>query len=1140
MWRAKASIGAFLALFYLLAGYPRASAAPASPAPAPYSAGELKEIDELIKRFDQFKSAAASYRSTVNGIVRRTYERRRKEMVENYRRQIRENETGERARRMVAITLFEDFLRRYPNDRRWTPDVIFRLAELYFEKSNDEYLQATEKYEGDLKLFDERKLAVAPVPAKQDFSQTIELHRRLIREFPQYRHVDGAYYLLGYCLGEMGQEAKGRQAFLGLVCANRYKAPLVDEVQPATAAPDNSTAPAPKAAMKPTIYDSCTPLRPKSRFNAEAWVRIGEHHFDENELGPATAAYKRVISAGTQENPYYDEALYKLAWTYFRADKFVLAIKQFDALVRYADMEFEKTGKYGSEMRPEAVQYLGVSFAEEDWDGDTVPDKESGLQRIENYYKDRHQEKHVYEVYKRLSDIYFDTERYNDAIRIYKLILDRWPTRPDNPQIQDQVILALERQRKFQEVIKERETFTRRFGKGTDWERANRNNPKALKQARDLEEQALILSAVERHKKGQKLRQEALAGNPALLQHASEQYGLAATAYERYLDRFPTSKNAYEIRYSYASCLYYSQRFLEAAAQFAQVRDSKLDNRYLEESAFSATKAYEEYVGGEVSGGRMTSPPLPKAEAPPPSLTPIAMPDVYKQWQGALDAYAKILPTSAKSPRLRYKAAEIPYRFLQFKEARQRFADIFTTYCGGASTGNPDGIKLAKNAGRAILASYQLEKDLAATKNWAKKLDGGACGIAGTKVLLSGICFKEAEQDMSAKRWDKAAQGFLRCVDADPKGKDAAAALNNAAVCYEESKRFESATRLYERLWQNYRKSQYAGESLWRAAINYNRFFAFDRAVQNFLILADSQQFKDSPHRQTAVLNAANILENDQAYERAARLFLRYSTLAKNTKEAAEAYFRAALIYKKMGDFPNLVKTFRQYSRLYGSVAGLEANNVEAPFRIGEAAQARGDMLTAKKYYRLAIAEFNRRGLKQGSQPAEYAARAAFQLAEQPVSGFLRTAISGDLNKVVREQAKMTKTAQALKAEYDRIFAYKRVRWTLAAIFRSGAIFEHFAKAVGAGYRQAPIPKKLKKLGQDAIDMYQSQLDEALDKQVRPLEEKAKQLYAICVTKAKEFAVSNEYTEAALQRLNAFDPGAYPLLKQPKIEQPME
>ena len=260
-----------------------------------------------------------------------------------------------------------------------------------------------------------------------------------------------------------------------------------------------------------STYRGCKALMPKSRFNAEAWIRVGEYHFDENQLGAAIAAYQHVLDLGSENNPYYDESLYKLAWTYYRADRFVESIKHFDQLVVWADKEFERTGKAGSEMRPESIQYLGVSFAEEDWDGDQLPDGETGLQRAERFYANRKDEKHVYEVYRRLADILFDTTKYAEAITVYKLVLDRWPYNPENPDVQDKVITALERSREFDKAIREREEFTRRFGKGTEWERRNQNNPQALKKARVYDEQALIQAAVFHHKAGQEIRKRCLA-----------------------------------------------------------------------------------------------------------------------------------------------------------------------------------------------------------------------------------------------------------------------------------------------------------------------------------------------------------------------------------------------------------------------------------------------------------------------------------------------------------------------------------------------------------------------------------------------------------------------------------------------------
>lgn len=1141
------------------------------PASSDYTAEQMKEIQELLKEAEKFAAQSDGYRKTVNGIVRRSYEQRKKDLLTSYEKKIRDQEVEERNLRISAITLFEDFLRRYPNDIRWTPDVIFRLAELYFEKAHDEYLTAEESYqktlmnyELEVERFKKGEIASSPAvpqPPRQDYTQTIMLHRKLIREFPGYRFLDGAYYLLGFCLMEMANEEEGNQALLSLVCSNHFRPPLTEK--PASATTDEpgeakTTGGAATSAMlsklaeegsilKPkldvNIYDDCVLLYPKSRFNAESWIRIGEFHFDMNEFGAAIAAYRRVLDLGPKDNAYYDEALYKLAWTYYRADRFMDSIQHFDKLVVYADQEYERTGKAGSEMRPEALKYLGISFAEEDWDGDTQPDAETGLQRIEAFYAQRGGEKHVYEVYRLLADIYYDTNKYEDAVKVYKLLLQRWPMRPTNPEVQDRIIVALERQQKFDDAMGEREEFSRLFGKGTDWEKSNRNDAKALKNAQDYDEQALIKAAIYHHTRGKNLKSKGAATNDIkLLEEATQEYAIAAKAYEKYLERFPNTKNSYEIKYSYASCLYFSQRFPEAAVVFGEVRDSNLDNRYQEDSAFSATKAYEEYINNLVRQGQLPNPPLPKADQPPASLASMTLPDPYKKWQEALDAYAKVLPTSAKTPNLVYKAAEIPYRFLNFEDARKRFEEFIAKNCKDP---------LAASAGQAILVTYQLEKNMDKMLEWATKLQDSKCGKlpAGVKPpegmplvpsdqtpLIFALKFKKAEELMNNKKFDEAATAFLALVDAYPSLPDTPLALNNAAVCYENSKRFESASKLYERLWKSYPDSKFADEALWRTALNYQQFFEFSDAVNIYQILADEAKYAKSPHRADAIYNAAVILENDQNYSKAGQQFERYAQLKGQVEDAAEAYFRAGLIYKKMGDVNNMIRIFRDFPKLYGGVAGQERRIVEGQFLIAEFYDQRGDWRQASKYYAQTIREFSSRGLKPASDAAEFAAQSEFLLMEKKLEVFLKAKISGAINTIPKRQEEMAKQALALKNEYEKIWNYKRARWTLAAMYRSGTIYEHFARAMNDAYRNAPIPANVKRLGKDAEEMYLSQIDELLVEKVDPIMAQAKALYKACIDRAKEFGVSNKYTEEALRKLNTFDPITYPLLKQAKVE----
>ena len=57
----------------------------------------------------------------------------------------------------------------------------------------------------------------------------------------------------------------------------------------------------------------------------------------------AIFAYQQAVPF--REPPYFDKALYKLAWSFYRSDRFVDAVKHFDELVVLADQK--KLGEPG-------------------------------------------------------------------------------------------------------------------------------------------------------------------------------------------------------------------------------------------------------------------------------------------------------------------------------------------------------------------------------------------------------------------------------------------------------------------------------------------------------------------------------------------------------------------------------------------------------------------------------------------------------------------------------------------------------------------------------------------------------------------------------------------------------------------------
>ena len=481
---------------------------------------------------------------------------------------------------------------------------------------------------------------------------------------------------------------------------------------------------------------------------------------------------------------------------------------------------------------------------------------------------------------------------------------------------------------------------------------------------------------------------------------------------------------------------------------------------------------------------------------------------------------------SGRVPTMAYKSAELDLRFLHWDTARPRMEQLVEKYCKEGDIG--------ANAGNAIIVSYTVENNLDKLETWANKLKNQGCGskelaaknTAELGKLSLGIKFKRADQLFADQKFEEAAQLYVQIVDADPKGDDSDKALNNAAVSYENVKRFAAATRLYERIVAEYPDSKFVDDALFRTAVSYQKGFEFDKAVVSYQRLAEDKRFANSTHRTDSVYNAAVILENDQNYAKAAELFRRYAA-DKSVKrdDQAEAFYRMARIYEKMKQPDQTIKAMNDYIKNYGSDPKASQRNLEAMFKIAQAYEAKKDRDSAEKQYKkIVLAGAN---VAPASEPAEFAAHASFILTEERLPPIEKAKISGGGKKLGDSIASFKKSVTDTVGEYNKILGYKRANWTLAAYFRTGYLFELFSKALLA----APCPPEVKKLGPEGCDVYREQIEQA----VASVDEEAVKRYGVTLEQAGKLGVSNEWTKLARLRANQYKPDVFPMVKDERI-----
>jgi TolA-binding protein len=1178
------------------------------PPPTPEQVRALREMEAEVARFTK---SGASYREAIRSVLRREYLQRRREREQGYARQIREEERLLNEARERAIRLFERFIRRYPDDPTYTPDAMFRLGELYYERSAIAFQDAS--LAGD-----------TPEEGHPDFTPTINLYRELVRRFPNYRRIDGVYYLIGYCLHEMGEMAEARLAWLNLVCANRYR--YIGQASEAASArgEDDGSAAQPQSALglsspalaldptpqsaehEPFIdpYPDCQPVMEGAEFVSETWLRIGEYHFDfdyePHALDRAISAYTRVLADPNDRN--YNLALYKVAWAYYRASRYPEAIERFSQLIDWSDREYERTGRAGTELRAEAIQYLGITFAYDDWNEDQIEDPLQGLptgfQRIQDPRLLPQDRPWTVEVYYQLGQIYFDEDRYPQAIEVWEYAIRRWPLHHRVPEIINLIARAHERQGQAERAVSRRAALAD-YGPGSDWWEANLDRPREQRRAEQLAEASLINAALRHHTEARRLRQLAVANRDLdLLQRAIAEYNAAAEGYRQYIRRYPNSPEAYDLQYNLADALFWSEQYEDAAREYAGVRDSNLDDRYLSESARRVVESLHRLLQRAQERGEVevrTSPPEVDP-GPPPRVRPVEMPQLVQRLAQAREIYVARVSEAQDRERVRaaydYNNTLLLYNYGFWDHARERFRRIYLERCRGP---------LASEEGQVAWNSlYNMAVqlgDTAEVERLARDLQDRQCTFSPdqsaptrvncqdernrehpqcvSQVALTNIRFSRALELYNRARGDlpreqlcperpsaeqvqlfeRSATEMVNAVNDEPNHAEAPRALIQAAVALECTSRYESASRLYQRVVDEVgprradspeaqaQLDTILATAYFRLAYTANRFFDYDRAIENYRILADSPRFQRSQAegmaeiRTDALVNAARILEYQQDYTRAAEYYRRIATTpGASAEDQRQAAYRAAEMSFRRRDWDAAIRDMQAFIQRYRSDRAAGELLVNATWRI---AQARRELRQTREY-RAALQEvvdtFARTGLARGSLPAEYAAQARFELVDPSIQEFEGFAIQPGrpatlqayIQTVTQQIQDGSRRAQTLVDGYRPVLDYGRPTWTIAAFVRQGRVYEVLARAV----LNTPfvMPQDLERRARGARQEVREELRiqvedrirQALDQQVRPIECFAIERYALAARAARRASMDNEYTRLAIDRLQAY------------------
>ncbi len=205
---------------------------------------------------------------------------------------------------------------------------------------------------------------------------------------------------------------------------------------------------------------------PDSRHRLEAQFRLGEILFVQKDYRGAGRAYQAVVDAG-DDNPFFQQSLYKLGWCYFKQGLFTEGLGTFTGLLDRklpldADGDDPLAGleRADREMVEDTLRVMSLSFSYEE-----------GAHTVADHFA-QHGARHYEDVvYDRLGRLYLDKERYTDAAGTFRSFVTSNPIHRQAPAFQMRVIDAYQAGKFPTLVLQGKKDFVERYNlQGEYWQ----------------------------------------------------------------------------------------------------------------------------------------------------------------------------------------------------------------------------------------------------------------------------------------------------------------------------------------------------------------------------------------------------------------------------------------------------------------------------------------------------------------------------------------------------------------------------------------------------------------------------------------------------------------------------------------------
>jgi len=569
----------------------------------------------------------------------------------------------------------------------------------------------------------------------------------------------------------------------------------------------------------------------------------------------ADEAYQVVLNIG-RGSAFYELALYKQGWAYFKQELYEEALKDFIAMLDFKldeGFELEQVeNKIEKKRIDDTYRVISLSFS-----------YLGGADAIVDFFSKVGPRSYEASVYSHLGEYYLDKRRYNDAALSYNSFVERNPLHKVAPYFNIRVIEIYLKGGFPKLVIESKKDFSNTYGLNAQyWEFF------------DIKEFPVVMGFLKSNLSDLANHYHALYQDKRHYKKKKENYAEAIHWYKEFFRSFPQDELAPELNYKLASLMLENKDFRDAALEYESTAYNYPRHEKSSEAGYAAVYAYRQYLAVAPSSDRV----LVKREIVRSSLKFVENFPDHKNAAVILSAAADMLYELKDYPLAVKTGRQLIEQYPKAEQKLVRSAWLVVAHGSFDQT----NFQEAEVAYMQVLALTDAKDD---------------SRVKLTENLAASI-YKQGEQERKLEKHREAANHFLRIASVAPAAKIRPTAEYDAAASLIILKDWPAAVNVLVDFRKRYPENKLQTEVTKKLAIVYK---------ENGELLAAASEFEriesetaDESLKREALEQSAELYVKADSTKDALRIYMKYvKAFPRPIESALETRQKIADIYKK-------------------------------------------------------------------------------------------------------------------------------------------------------------------------------------------------------------------------------------------------